>query len=269
MNDPIKDFVERHREEFDHLEAPVFKLDQLKPKSQRTPEVRKRSFSMLYGNKWLVAASILVTLTCAWFFFYQRDGKNPEVQLAGQNTKNSLKKVFDADSAKIEVAPLADPRMEQQAKQDVHEMKQEAPEMKQKATEIITLEPGRFAKLKDSTSASRRLLAILEIEETGKIDRKVIDMLALTLNHDGNTNVRLAALSLMQKYSDNEHVSALLVSSLYAQGDPIVQLGLVTTLGKMKNIEINDKLESLVNSPETFAAVRDEAYRILLNQNRL
>ncbi|WP_432710722.1 HEAT repeat domain-containing protein [Pedobacter sp.] len=262
MNDPIKDFVERHREEFDHLDAPVFKLDQLKPKFQPTPEVRKRSFSILNGNKWLVAASILVTLTCAWFFFYQRDGKKPEVQLAGQNTKSSPKKVVDADSARTEIAPSVAARMEQQAKQ-------EAPEMKKKAPEIITPAPARFAKLKDSTSASRRLLAILEIEETGKIDRKVIDMLALTLNHDGNTNVRLAALSLMQKYSDNEHVSALLVSSLYAQGDPIVQLGLVTTLGKMKNIEITDKLESLVNSPETFAAVRDEAYRILLNQNRL
>jgi HEAT repeat protein len=101
------------------------------------------------------------------------------------------------------------------------------------------------------------------------VDRKVIDMLALTLNHDGNTNVRLAALSLMQKYSEDEYVSSLLVSSLYEQGDPIVQLGLVTMLGKTKNTEINAKLESLVNSPETFAAVRDEAYRILLNQNKL
>ncbi|MBG6236239.1 hypothetical protein IWX76_002820 [Pedobacter sp. CAN_A7] len=262
MNDPIKDFVEGHREEFDHLEAPVFKLDQLKPKFQQIPEVRKRSFSILNGNKWLVAASILITLTCAWFFFYPKHEKKPEVQLAGQNPKSIPKTLVEADSARIEVAPLAEDRMEQQ-------VKQREPKTKQKAKENIIPVPSRYAKLKDSTSASMRLLAILEIEEAGKIDKSVIDMLALTLNHDGNTNVRLAALSLMQKYSDNEHVSALLVSSLYEQGDPIVQLGLVTTLGKMKNIEINDKLESLVNSPETFAAVRDEAYRILLNQNKL
>jgi hypothetical protein len=262
MNDPIKDFVEGHREEFDHLEAPVFKLDQLKPKFQQIPEVRKKSFSILNGNKWLVAASILVTLTCAWFFFYHKDRKEPAVQLAGQKINSAPERAVNTDRARLEDATIVAGGLEQQ-------VKQKEPKNKQKAPETIVPARNLYAQLKDSTSASTRLLAILEIEEAGKIDREVMDMLASTLNNDGNTNVRLAALSLMQKYSDDEHVSSLLVSSLYGQGDPIVQLGLVTMLGKMKNIEINDKLEALVDSPETFAAVRDEAYRILINQNKL
>jgi hypothetical protein len=260
MNDPIKDFVEGHREEFDHLEAPVFKLDQLKPKFQHLPETQKRRFSIGSRNKWLVAASILITLTCAWFIFNHKEGKKPADQLAKQKISSAPKGAVNTDSARLDMAPITTRGMEQQVKQK---------EPKQKTPETIGPARSLYAKLKDSTSASTRLLAILEIEEAGKIDRKVMDMLALTLNNDGNTNVRLAALSLMQKYSEDEHVSSLLVSSLYGQGDPIVQLGLVTTLGKMKNVEISDKLEALVDSPETFAAVRDEAYRILINQNKL
>jgi hypothetical protein len=96
-----------------------------------------------------------------------------------------------------------------------------------------------------------------------------LQMLTLTLNHDKNTNVRLAALSLMEKFNYDGHVANSLVSSLDKQDDPIVQLGLVSILGKMKNVNIDDRLESLARSPETFAAVRDEAYRILLKQNKL
>ncbi|RZK81749.1 MAG: HEAT repeat domain-containing protein [Pedobacter sp.] len=109
----------------------------------------------------------------------------------------------------------------------------------------------------------------IQLEKAGKSDEKVMNMLASTLNNDQNTNVRLAALSLMEKFSADKHVSDLLVNSLNKQDDPMVQLGLVSLLGRMKNIKIDDKLQALANNPDTFAAVRDEAYNILLNQNKL
>lgn len=269
MNDPIKDFVKRHREEFDHLEAPVLKLDELKKKFQSVPEVRKRSFSMLNLNKWLVAASILMTLTCAWFLFYSNDKEDSSVQLAKQKPSSDPEKIVKAErpgvisdslanntvvSTNLTAKPLLAAHVDK-AKRNVQEVSMPAPDL--------------YARLKDSTSASSRLLAILEIEKENKIDNKVLEMLALTLNHDGNTNVRLAALSLMEKLSHDDHVASLLVRSLDKQDDPMVQLGLVSILGKMKNIEIDDKLESLARSPDTFAAVRDEAYSILLKQNKL
>jgi hypothetical protein len=108
MNDPIKDFVERNRAEFDHLEAPAFKLDQLRPQEQDIPGLRKRRFSILDGNKWLVAASVLITLTCAWFFFSPKTGKKPEVQLAGQHTPHNPERVVAADSEKVKVTPLSE-----------------------------------------------------------------------------------------------------------------------------------------------------------------
>ncbi|WP_431295147.1 HEAT repeat domain-containing protein [Pedobacter sp. P26] len=126
-----------------------------------------------------------------------------------------------------------------------------------------------YAALKDSSSASLRLLAILKIEKSNRINNHMLDMLSKTLNHDGNTNVRLAALNVLQKYSTDKYASSLLISSLNKQDDPMVQLGLVSFLGKMKNAEIGEKLYALANNPETFAAVRDEAYSALLNQDKL
>jgi len=275
MNDPIKDFVEQHREEFDHLEAPVFKLDQLKSKFQQVPEVKARKLSIMNGSKWLVAASILITLSCAWFIFYNNDSKKPTVQLAGHKLRPLPGKNVDAGRLNAAVKPsLGDPAEQrvdqgQQAGAPVQQVYAHKQLVEHKVHTSSVATADRYANLKDSTSASTRLLAILEIEKAGRLESQEIDLLALTLNHDGNTNVRLAALSLMQKYRDDEQVSALLVRSLDDQDDPMVQLGLVGILGKMNNIEIDDKLASLATSPETFAAVRDEAYSILLSQNKL
>lgn len=275
MNDPIKDFVEQHRGEFDHLEAPVLHLDQLKKRIQSFPEVQKRSLSMLNGNKWLVAASILMTLTCAWFFFYSTDKGEADVQLAGQKTTTAPQTPVNRGRTNNSPDPIAGNSVvigKTEAKRlSVAKVNSVAKvlKIKQEVGKVNVPAQDRYARLKDSTSASSRLLAILEIEKEDRIDDELLQMLALTLNHDKNTNVRLAALSLMEKVNHDGHVSSLLVSSLDKQDDPIVQLGLVSILGKMENIDIGNKLESLASSPDTFAAVRDEAYSILLKQNKL
>ena len=283
MNDPVKDFVEQHREEFDYLEAPALKLDQLKAKIQRVPETRKRSYIIFARSWWMIAATVLITLTCAGLFFYSGDKDKPVVELARQKTKSTSGKAEHPGSGKS-----ADDEVnkevinEEVINNDVinKEVNKVTPinnhlaagyvkRAERQQHEISLPASDVYGGLKDSTSASTRLLAILEIERSGKVSNHLLDMLAATLNNDPNTNVRLAALSLMEKYRDDGHVASLLVSSLDKQGDPMVQLGLVSLIGKMKNIKIDDKLELLASSPETFAAVRDEAYSILLNQNKL
>jgi hypothetical protein len=276
MNDPIKDFVKQHREEFDHLEAPVFKLEQLKNRIQCVPAVQKKKFSILNGSKWLVAASILMMLTGAWFFFYNDDSDKSAVQLAAHKPTTDLEKKVntesrkgDTESRKVSPAPVADNAVFIGTRIAKPLSVAKVNKVKHSAEQVVVPASDRYVRLKDSTSASSRLLAILEIEKEDRMDNQLLQMLTLTLNHDKNTNVRLAALSLMEKFNYDGHVANMLVSSLDKQDDPIVQLGLVSILGKMKNVNIDDKLESLARSPETFAAVRDEAYSILLKQNKL
>lgn len=258
MNDQIKDFVEQHREEFDHLEAPAFDMDRFKRMQVQPEQARVKKLKFFNNSKWLVAASLVLVAATAWLFFYPWTQK--EAFLVPKDATATLLRRPIGKANQV-LAKKNTPV--QTAKVKVNE-----PETVKKKPQYMGSNE-EYATLKDSSSASVRLLAILKIEKNKKINNKTLDMLSKTLNHDGNTNVRLAALNVLQKYSADKYASKLLVSSLSKQDDPMVQLGLVSFLGKMKNAEIGDKLYALANNPETFAAVRDEAYSILLNQDKL
>lgn len=262
MNDQIKDFVDKNREEFDQLEAPAFDMQRFKKNVLPQPKPAVKVVPLYKKTKWLVAAALLVTMGMAYVIFLQQQ---TEKQLTVHVTKKNPNKVelkvpVQVDSSKNTETLVAKNNLEVAPQT-------QTPQKRIKTNQDIKVEvnPG----LNDSTSASRRLLAILEIEKSKSIDAKTMDLLSKTLNHDGNTNVRLAALGVLQKYSTDSHASSLLVNALGKQDDPIVQLGLINTLGKMKHVKIEDKLHAIVENPQTFAAVRDEAYNILLNQDKL
>ncbi|MES2828053.1 MAG: hypothetical protein V4687_07860 [Bacteroidota bacterium] len=266
MNDPIKDFVEQHREEFDHLEAPRLNLNKLKANIHPLPQQKVKLSSGFHKGIWMAAASVMIAIALGWLFFNRdSDSKNKDgltAQLPADRVNNTPK---TSDKADAPVYSDTLSSVSNQRQLSVENKKRIA----QPKVSSLAAKTTSLASLQDSSSASSRLLAILEMEKAGKINNASMNRLAETLNNDGNTNVRLAALSLMEKYSDNSYVSGLLINSLTKQSDPMVQLGLVSLLGKKKNVKIDDQLHALAGNPDTFAAVRDEAYNILLNQNKL
>ena len=258
MNDQIKDFVEQNRAEFDHLEAPAFDMQRFK----RTVAPHAKKVSLFNSKKWLIAASLLVALASTWIFFYRQQETKVNYTQTKPLDDKPLPTVMKPEPIKPETATeslkASTPVAIQQtvAKEEIKKLP---------AKQVVT----DYRALQDSSSASIRLLAILEIEKSDRINNQVLNMLSQTLNHDGNTNVRLAALSVLEKHQSDSYAASLLVNSLNKQDDPMVQLGLVSLLGKMKNVKIDDQLHAIVNNPETFVAVRDEAYTILLNQDKL
>ncbi|WP_316802753.1 hypothetical protein [Pedobacter nototheniae] len=264
MNDPIKEFIEQNRSAFDDLEAPVFNLEGFKARINPEPKRKTKVFS-LYGNaKWLVAASILIAVGTTFFFL-----KNDDSAVATHKIVQKIKPVQE------QAAPLAIKQKENNnlplktSSEFIQVVSKTKHKTAVKQPAFTVDHSDLFNRLTDSTSASTRLAAILDIEKTGAINNSTIDMLYKTLNEDGNSNVRLAALGVMEKYSYDSHVSALLVRSLNTQNDPMVQLGLVNLLGKMKNLDINNELYALANNPNTFNAVKDEAYILLLKEDKL
>lgn len=260
MNDQIKDFVEQHREEFDHLEAPAFDMDRLKKMQVRPEQPKVKTVKLFSRSRWIAAASIILLAGATWMFLNQQSvtnlKNNNTAALQPKNNNKGDSALAQQDLVKTTVKEAGKPVITQAVK------------VKEKLQPVKN-DGNVYQELKDSSSASVRLLAILKIEKSNRMNNRTLDMLSKTLNRDGNTNVRLAALGVLQKYSTDKYASALLVNSLNKQDDPMVQLGLVSFLGKMKNVEIGDKLYALANNPETFAAVRDEAYSVLLNQDKL
>jgi len=260
MNDPLKEFVEQNRAAFDELEAPAFKLERFK--AQLNPP-QEQKIKLWPGAKWLVAASVLIVCGTAFLMFSNNNAPSPMAEMV-QNKKVKTekaivksnfeaKKMFSAGKEKHLASTVAPKKLKRVLKQLPAQI------------EVDSL----YKNLSDSSSSSTRLAAILEIEKSKLMSNDLLDKLAKTLNHDENSNVRLAALSVLEKYSYDAHVSTLLVHSLNTQSDPMVQLGLVNILGKMKNLNINDKLYALANDPNTFDAVKDEAYNILLKEDKL
>jgi len=262
MNDQIKDFVEQNREEFDHLEAPAFDMQRFKRTVAPQAKPQVKTVSLFNSKKWLIAASLLVAVASTWIFFYRQQ----ETKVNYAQTKPVDEKQHPAVNMPEEIKPekyTESPAALLPVAAERHASKSE---MKVVAAKN---EVSDYKALQDSSSASIRLLAILDIEKSNRINNEVLNMLSQTLNHDGNTNVRLAALSVLQKHQTDSYAASLLVNSLNKQDDPMVQLGLISLLGKMKNVKIDDQLHAIVDNPETFVAVRDEAYNVLLNQDKL
>ena len=263
MNDPIKDFIEKNRAEFDHLEAPAFDMSKFKARAVKTPETKKPVFKLVNSLHWMAAASVI--LAVGTFLFL--NGKQEKLsQVALKQHKTSAKPLTLPEKSKPEmVATLPVRTIPQRSSGRNLPTKSKAIETLKKDIRQESL----FANLADSSSSSTRLAAILEIKKQGTMSDYVVNRLASTLNNDNNSNVRLAALDILGSYSDDKSVSSLLVNSLSTQSDPMVQLELVTLLGNKEHLKIEEKLYALAADPNTFGAVKDEAYSILLNQNKL
>jgi len=261
MNDPLKEFVEQNRAAFDELEAPAFNLEGFK--ARLNPPQEQKIKKLWPGAKWLVAASVLIAFGAAFLLFRENSAPSSTAEIVQNKKAKPEKKMVKINPEEDHILSVG------------NEKHFAGTNTSKKLNRVSKPLPGTiemdslYKNLSDSSSSSTRLAAILGIEKSKQMSNDLLDRLAKTLNHDENSNVRLAALSVLEKYSYDSHISTMLVHSLSTQSDPMVQLGLVNILGKMKNLNINDKLYALANDPNTFDAVKDEAYNILLKEDKL
>ncbi|WP_443947473.1 HEAT repeat domain-containing protein [Pedobacter sp. AW1-32] len=257
MHDPLKKFVDEHRNEFDELEAPEFNMAMFKARHEvEEIPLPKRNIVFLFGTKWLAAACVVLFAGTAFLIYQQSE--TSENGVAAVVSKPIIKPIIPA-AIKNEIVSPNEKQYEAAVKKIVL-----------KKIDQQELEKTNWnAKLLDSSSAANRLTAILNIGQSKNISNADLDQLARTLNQDQNSNVRLAALDVLKKYSDDDHVAALLLNALDVQTDPMVQLALVALFGNSHNQKVNERLYALANNPETFEAVKDEAFSILLEQNKL
>lgn len=264
MNDPIKKFVQHHREAFDHLEPPDGVLQRLRGQLVPAPVAGKPLFRRYGGAPWLVAASLLVGILVAYLMFGERNELRPgDGEVA---VRPHTPQVTDAVTAMI---PDSNEQSNNPAITHGQPARSAAPNRVAATKRPVVIPRPLADRLADSSSASTRLAAILEIEESGRMDHEILDMLARSLHTDGNTNVRLAALDILSHHIDNQEVANLFANSLTSQDDPLVQLGIVKVAARIDDIAVEDALFALARDPRTFLPVKDEAYAILLHRDRL
>jgi hypothetical protein len=116
----------------------------------------------------------------------------------------------------------------------------------------------------NQNSASQRIQGLNVAMTIDKTDDEVVKALVKAMNEDSNSNVRLAALEALSKFSNDPHVRKILIGSLATQKDPIVQIALIQLMVQMKEKGIVNDLQKIVEDSETMQAVKDEAYSGIL-----
>jgi len=108
-------------------------------------------------------------------------------------------------------------------------------------------------------SASERIMAVNQIEESPEVNKELIATLITTLNSDESPNVRYAAMQALAKFIDNEDVRAELVKSLEAQSDPLIQITLITILVEAEERSAIAPLKDMIEKEETSPEVKQQA----------
>ncbi len=121
-----------------------------------------------------------------------------------------------------------------------------------------------MAMMENQQSASQRMTGLSVAYEMDKPDDEIVSVLVKTMNEDPNSNVRLAAMDALGKFSNETNVRNALIQSLSTQKDPIVQIALIQLLVKMKETGVVKQLEQMTKDASTMKAVKDEAYSGIL-----
>lgn len=114
--------------------------------------------------------------------------------------------------------------------------------------------------LQNQTSASQRLSGVLASQTIVTPDEEVLDVLIQVMNHDDNTNVRLAALSALLQYKEQPKVYDALLQSLVSQSDPTVQITLIDVVVELKGKDVKAHLQKIINDDTTPDVVKEEAH---------
>ncbi len=275
MDDPLKKYVQRNREAFDHLEPSADVLQRIKGQLTPRPIVKRGVFWRHSRRTWLVAASLLLGAILTYTWYDKTEVTLPEVNsrlaqegspgISSSGEVDGHTMITDAGSVPTQHIKPENVQLVVQMAETKQVKVLDVPAAEAPTASFLAL----HAKLVDSSSASNRLAAILEIEKSGYMDDQLLIQLSNTMNQDGNSNVRMAALALLGRHAYEPHMTDLFVKSLATQDDPLVQLGLINLLGHVDDRAVDETLFALANDPNTFAAVKDEAYTVLLYQNKL
>jgi len=263
MNDPLKRFIDHHRDELDDLQPSPDLFLKIKADLKKDRPKEAKIVKLALYQKLLSAAAVIVVLIAGYLIFYTY--KN-EPTLKGDQTamdKNNKTNVQKRDEA-LSISPGADEVSSRKTTASNHVVKAVVKPPKLDV-DLNTI----YKDLQDSTSSSTRLAAILKIGKSGIINYDIANRLAKTLDNDDNNNVRLTVLNLLGQYSEDSYVNNIFLKALDTQKDPIIQLGLIELLKRTDNPHLDNRLYALANDPNTFATVKDQAYLVLLNQNKL
>jgi hypothetical protein len=136
---------------------------------------------------------------------------------------------------------------------------------KARVTELRREHTNRLvAMISDEHSAGTRILGVNEVYYGKDINAEIYKVLIRTMNEDANSNVRLAAIEALRKFSDDPDVKRALIHALGKQHDPVVQITLIQIMVELRAKDAIEPLQKIIDNETMLDAVKDEAHRGIL-----
>jgi hypothetical protein len=108
-------------------------------------------------------------------------------------------------------------------------------------------------------SASKRIQAAIYADKMDELQPDVRDALLQSLNNDVSTNVRLASLEALSKYTDNPFIRTELIRAFDQESDPIIQVNMINLMVLLNEKSSAGIMEKLVNDDNTDTLVKNQA----------
>ncbi len=110
----------------------------------------------------------------------------------------------------------------------------------------------------EDQSASKRILAVSNSENFTTADTKIIQALIDRLYFDKNTNVRLAAVEALSKFTSEEIVKTALIKALETEKKPSILIELIQTLAKIQEKRAIEPMKKMLADKEIPSYVKQE-----------
>lgn len=276
--DILKEFVADNRNSFDEYEPSLDVLNKIRTQLELESSVVEPKAKVVSLRYWWAAAAVLVLVVGSVVFF--RQNKTTESPIASTDgvKKNNSNIVAPKQKAPSTVVPTQQMATTIERKNSTqHSTRKSTPSILEKmesstdkdsSVQLLasnTIVENDWRKdLESTNSSSVRLAAVLA---SGKKDDLSIDdlhTLANTMNNDESSNVRLAALDVLNKQQNRSEVKDLVLQSIAKQDDPIVQMELLSTLSPEEASKVKNQLVDITQNPMSIEAVRNQAYAALL-----
>jgi len=119
--------------------------------------------------------------------------------------------------------------------------------------------------LMENKSASKRIKGIQYIEEFSDPDPEIVNALIKRMLNDENSNVRLNAVTSLQRFIESDIVKDGFIKGLDTEKDPSIQIIIIQSLVKIQERKLIKPMQRLLEKEDTQPFVKEEIETILSN----
>lgn len=252
QDDHLKKFIQEHRESFDDERLPPHVFAKI---TRRTKKHGSGTVQQI--GIYAVAAAFAAILIHSIF----NKTSAPQEETQRQVAATAVLETPSAQKADepIQLAEAIPQKPTKQIRKTKRRGNDVGPTTPRKYDPLLTELTGR-------EPVSEKIDAILEASAKETLSDQIIGKLGQLFTHDESSNVRLAALNVLEHRSQQPDVKRVLLTGLSREKDPVIQMELVRLLSNDRDTTVTEKLIELAHTPFTLPEVKDQINFALLTR---